>query len=374
MINFKPVQQHIEFFNIVKPLGASIPLSSGENVKADVVDVLPSGAVVLRIKDSHITVKTEIPLTKDNQLLLKVLDVKDNTLRMQIVDVFSKRETPPQNITQMIKTNPDVFVTNFENLPPQSQKELLNFLESQFKTSVQTQGFIPEGHNFVDISNISPQTLKQAVFNSGIFFEKKLFELVQTQQNIKNLIQTLPQTLREQFEQSFQQLNIKNFQQIVPKLIETAKNYQNEDLSKELVKLTENFQQLSQDLKLEGDLKPLVKTSQEISVLTNSLYGFLPIRWEGLRFSDFKYTKHILNNNKTHYFILNLDFEDGRLSLITQLTQEKLAITLFVENPDLKKELMSKRFELFESLKNQGFNIEFIEILPYGQLNLEKSV
>lgn len=374
MINFKPVQQHIEFFNIVKPLGASISLSSGETVKADVVDILPSGAAVLRIKDSYITVKTEIPLTKENQLLLKVLDVKDNTLRMQIVDVLSKKGETVENISQMIKSNPDLFITSFDNLPPQTQKELLNVLETYFKEIFPSKEIATQTSGYINIQDISAQTLRQAVLNSGIFFERKLLELVRTAENIKSLLQTLPQTVREQFEHSLKELSIKNFHDVLPELIQTAKNFQNESLVKELTKLAEEFKRVAQDIKLEENFQPAVKTSQEISVLTNSLYGFLPLNWEGLKFSDFKYTRKISNNIKSHYFIINLDFEDGKLSLITQLTGEKLAVTLFVENPDLKKELYIRKSELFEHLKNQGFGVEFIEVLPYGQINLEKYV
>ncbi|MCX7738307.1 MAG: hypothetical protein N2Z80_02660 [Hydrogenothermaceae bacterium] len=134
MINFKPVQQNFEFFNIVKLLGASIPLSSGESVKADIVDVLPSGAVVLRIKDSYVTVKTEIPLTKENQLLLKVLELKENILKLQIVDIKSRENQQAEKVRQILGTNPELLVQNFDRLPPQTQKEVINFLQGQLRT------------------------------------------------------------------------------------------------------------------------------------------------------------------------------------------------------------------------------------------------
>lgn len=370
MINFKPVQQNIEFFNIVKPLGASISLSNGETVKADIVDVLPSGGIVLRIKDSYITVKTEIPLTKENQLLLKVLDVKDNTIKMQIVDITSKKGEVIQSITHMIKSNPDILIMAFDKLPPQTQKELIDFLENQFKTSVSIQ----EPNNFIDISELSPHTLRQVIFNSGLFFENKLSDIAKVTENIKNLLQTFPEKLKHEFESSFKELNIKNFEKLIPKLMDIVRNNQNEDLIKELSILNEKLQQLSQDLKLDENFQPAVETSQEISILTNSLYGFLPIKWEGLRFSDFKYTKKIVNNNKTHYFIVNLDFEDGKLSVITQLTQDNLSVIFFVENQNLKKELTAQKSQLIHHLKNQGFSIEFIEILPYGEYNMENYV
>ncbi|MCX7738305.1 MAG: hypothetical protein N2Z80_02650 [Hydrogenothermaceae bacterium] len=36
-----------------------------------------------------------------------------------------------------------------------------------------------------------------------------------------------------------------------------------------------------------------------------------------MRFSDFKYKKNVSPSGKSYNFIVNLDFEDGKLSFIT---------------------------------------------------------
>jgi len=85
-----------EVITILKNLGSSISLKAGENVNAEVVDVLPSGAAVLRIKNSYITVNTEIPLSKDKNLVenLKELKkiaterLKDNNINVVSFDVY----------------------------------------------------------------------------------------------------------------------------------------------------------------------------------------------------------------------------------------------------------------------------------------------
>ncbi|MDQ7056652.1 MAG: hypothetical protein Q9M89_09465 [Persephonella sp.] len=94
MINFKPLISNYEFFQIVKPLGKSIHLKSGENVKAEVIDILPTGGVVLRMKGGLLTVETDIPLQKDTTLLLKILSTSpEHRLKIQLIGILDKNNT-----------------------------------------------------------------------------------------------------------------------------------------------------------------------------------------------------------------------------------------------------------------------------------------
>jgi hypothetical protein len=63
---------------IVKPLGQAIPLRLGEIIRAEIVDVLATGGITLKIKGSTITARTNIPLEKDAAAFFKVL-AKDRT-------------------------------------------------------------------------------------------------------------------------------------------------------------------------------------------------------------------------------------------------------------------------------------------------------
>lgn len=58
---------------IVTPFGKSIPLKLGEIVKAEIIDILATGGITLKIKGSFITAKTEIPLQKDSAAFFRVL-------------------------------------------------------------------------------------------------------------------------------------------------------------------------------------------------------------------------------------------------------------------------------------------------------------
>ena len=72
MINFKIANIDSGLITIEKPSGKSLPLQLGETVKADVVEVLPSGEVTLRIKGGLVTAKTEVQLMKDTSAFFKV--------------------------------------------------------------------------------------------------------------------------------------------------------------------------------------------------------------------------------------------------------------------------------------------------------------
>lgn len=75
MINFKITGLGNIFLTIEKPAGKAISLKLGEIVKAEVIDILPSGGVTLKVKGDFITAKTEVPLEKSAVAFFKVTDL-----------------------------------------------------------------------------------------------------------------------------------------------------------------------------------------------------------------------------------------------------------------------------------------------------------
>ncbi len=87
MINFKITSRNTGFLTIEKPAGKAISLKLGEIIKAEVMDILPSGGVTLKIKGDFITAKTEVPLEKGTIAFLKVTDlpVEGKDLKLQFM-------------------------------------------------------------------------------------------------------------------------------------------------------------------------------------------------------------------------------------------------------------------------------------------------
>jgi hypothetical protein len=87
MINFKIADIGSGFLTIEKPSGKSISLKLGEIVKAEVMDILPSGGVALKIKGDFITAKTEVPMEKGSAAFFKVntLPAEGKELKLQFM-------------------------------------------------------------------------------------------------------------------------------------------------------------------------------------------------------------------------------------------------------------------------------------------------
>ncbi|RMA97204.1 hypothetical protein [Hydrogenothermus marinus] len=150
MLNFKLPSIEAEYLNIVKLPAKSLTLKAGENIKAQVVDILPSGGVVIRLKGQLVEVKSEIPLQKDTQLLLKILPSSDqNNVKLRLISILSKNEA---NIIKTILQN---FQLKPSNLDFKSV-QILNLINEQL------------------VLNLNPSKLEQAIKNSGVFFESKI--------------------------------------------------------------------------------------------------------------------------------------------------------------------------------------------------------
>ena len=99
MINFKITGLDNNFLTIEKSAGKSIPLKLGELVKAEVMDLLPTGGVTLKIKGSFITAQTTVPLEKGAEAFFKVtsLPTDGKELKLQFMgymDEALKGEEP----------------------------------------------------------------------------------------------------------------------------------------------------------------------------------------------------------------------------------------------------------------------------------------
>jgi len=153
VINFKTASIEAEYISIVKPAGKSILLKPGENVKAQVVDILPDGGVVLRLKGSLVEAYSEIPLEKGTQLNLKILELTDKGLiRFQII-----KDKKVLNI--------DITHRLIDNL--NNKEHILRYIQS-FSVHKNFTG------NFLSIYNLSQ--FEKVIKNTGILFERKLLK------------------------------------------------------------------------------------------------------------------------------------------------------------------------------------------------------
>ena len=152
MINFKITGFDNTFLTIEKPAGKAISLKLGEIVKAEVMDILPSGGVTLKIKGDFITAKTEVPLEKGAVAFFKVTDLpaEGKDLKLQFMgytpESAKKQEMPLPSYS--LKESPI----------PKLIQELTNSL-TDIKKGIASGGEKADA-NIVKLQNINSEILK----------------------------------------------------------------------------------------------------------------------------------------------------------------------------------------------------------------------
>ena len=334
MINFKPLISNYEYFQIVKPLGKSIHLKAGETVKAEVIDILPTGGVVLRMKGGMLTVQTEIPLQKDTSLLLKVLNSPstDHKLKIQILGVLGRDDSLQflniqqgkiKDIISLISSSQTLKESMLETLFSLSkgeditQKErslIAQLLSGILKNESITLPSIFK-NIFPHIKDLTPEKLKEALINSGIFFENKIK---------KRKFTDLDNDLKE--------------------ILLSKKDISSEE--KRLLKEIESYQILSR--------------------LTGGIFSYIPVLWEDLKRGDIFMKKG--NKGKNVYFCrIDLDFKSlGKVFTGIFLFGKDLYLNFYVENEKLKNLINNETEELRKELI-EDFNtvsIKFLKDIP----------
>ncbi len=318
MINFKPLISNYEFFQIVKPLGKSIHLKAGETVKAEVIDILPTGGVVLRMKGGLLTVETDIPLQKDTTLLLKILDTSpQHRLKIQVVGILDKNNTAVQLLNlQQLKI--DELITSLKNtemenvllsqifsMSTSSLTEKERSMLSQLLISILKNNSFPNSikNAFTSIKDLEPSKFQQIILNSGIFYENK----------IKN-------RKFEQIKNDFKYMAFSTLPEEREKIIKTIDSY------------------------------------QLLSKLTGSVFTFIPILWDEMERGDIFFKKS--KKGKNLYFCrIDLELKNlGRIVSGIFLFGKELNINLFIENESLKEIIQKDIDTLIEKLKKYGFS------------------
>ncbi len=348
MLYFKTLNVEAEFLS-QKPLGKSISFHAGETIKAEVLDILPNGGVVIRTKGGKLTIKTEIPLNKDTSLLLKILPpTVDNKIRLQLIGVIENKAQSKMNISEInnllkeiIKNNVDIkvfdeivkfFLSSSFSISGNQKAQLQYIL--QMMLAMREKGIVQRLYSInnklktnnnsplskiiqsmlMNISQISSENLRQAVENSGIFFEAKL-------KHNKSI---------------------------------------NGDLKGELLKIKSKLEGKKEFAKVVDEINILLKdieTHQMLSKLTGALITFLPIIWEGLKESQISIKKGKSKYAKQYFCRISLDFEKfGKVLAFIVMFENEFFISFKLEDEHLEKIMKLGIDNLKNQLKKKGIN------------------
>jgi len=402
MINFKPMQIQNEVITILKNLGSSISLKAGENVNAEVVDVLPSGAAVLRIKNSYITVNTEIPLSKDNQLLLKVLPPKDDKLQFQLISVSDKK---PVNEVFLKEIPIELALKNLDNLPENIKSQFIQNLINNIIKLEENKLNLP----VKDVYQIDGKTIKEAIQNSGSFFENKLAKLINQIENLKqmdlqaykeifdgkeNILENIDKMILEnnQLKESLEsikkdlhsgvevkdkdilkQLNLQTFKDVLAvkeHVLEKVERLilERQQLKEILESMKNSLESIYSDAKVnikDENVNSLIKSYQQLSLLSDSIFGVFPFVLNGIKISKYEIKKKFNENGNIIYFKGDIEFNDGTFaSYIIAKFYEGYYITIKSNDKNIVENLKELKKAAVERLKDSNINVVSFDV--YG--------
>ncbi|BCD60070.1 MULTISPECIES: hypothetical protein [unclassified Nitratiruptor] len=190
-LNVENVLKEQTFFKLPQ---VSLNLKVNGTVRAEVVDVLPSGSVLVRINGQELEMRTEIPLQKDTTLLLKVLGMpgSEKAIKLQLLEILSPKKEKVEKKLQSLDLTKDLQLAlrialgnkDDETVQILLQKGLNEQLQRMNEEIIQT--LKPE--SFVALS--SSQDFKTLIAQAKELIKKGAKnELEEVLKNVKNLPQ-----------------------------------------------------------------------------------------------------------------------------------------------------------------------------------------
>lgn len=357
---------------LLKPYGKSLNFKMGEIVKAEVLNVLDSGEVSLRIirkngDFSILVAKSDIPLSKGSTVVFKV-SASDAEIKLQFMGAASEGnktvEAPMENSLQqkILKMLSEFAGSKLVRADLKLMEEVFKSLPDSFKAAFPE--FKALDRIMPEIEKMNSELLRKSFEESGILFETKLKIAVQEQ--IKS---GSPDSLNRMFSETDYKMELLKLKtalqeaQVLEALRSSGASPR--DVIAAVDKLIRNleFFQLS-------------------SQANNALYAFLPLAWQELKDGEMTFRKNRDEKNDSYTCDINLDLEPaGKLSVSVTLYEGSFYITFYAEDQRLKsliqeeKDLLEMKFSdadmllsvinivqkkeiSFGTVKKQGLNIK----------------
>ena len=417
MINFK-ISGISDLITVLKPVGKPIPLNIGEIVKGEVMDILPSGGVTLRIKESFITARTDIPLQKNTAVMLKVVGTPSspNELQLQFIGVAEKEETATgefkgttlnrllqefsggairtpltlEKIEELLKALP----ADVKAIPKEIRLQIQNVLQESLKSTgqnIQSRlealfGDLPSALKnqpgmqglqvdmTVSADKLLSDGLKGLLMDTGVALESKLKAVVELLQQAAGGPESGPASPGKGA------IDIKQLMQAVGH--ESIDN----DLKANLLKLKEALADQTAiaspkdaailrnaTAAVDGILKD-IETFQLLSRTTESFYTFLPVSWQQLKDGEIAFKQNKGDGTTPSFSCrLNLDLQDhGNLLIMVLQHNNDFFVSFRPESEGIKSLLASNIEHLGEQFKGKGLSLKAVRVLDKDDTSLDQ--
>ncbi len=423
MINFKISDLFEGLITVVKPTGKPIPLNIGEIVKGEVMDLLPAGGVTLKIKNSFITARTDIPLQKNSEVMLKVLGTPSspNELRLQFLGPAEKDQAATQAFKgeAVNKFLQEFSGTGAERLTSEKIEGLLKALPSDIgampkEIRLQLQTILQEsltstGQNIQSrldtLFRDLPTTLKNQPVLQGLKLEvtvsvdKVLSEglrglLRDTGVALESKLKAVAELLLQNPKGAADDLEVNptstgksaiagDIEQLLPAADrESIENDLKANLFKLKETLAEQYAGVSQkDVavleNVTSDVDSILKdigTFQLLSKTTESFYTFLPVSWQQLKDGEIAF-KQNKEGGSAHSFScrLKLDLDTlGTLVIMVLIHNNEFFVSFRPDNENFKSLLDSQVEHLDKQFNGKGLNLKSVRVLDKDDASLEQ--
>ncbi len=344
----------------------ALTLTAGELLKAKVVEIRPSGNVVVNIKGHLIDAKTEIPLTKGNNLLVQV-ETAASEIRLKVIGA---EITSPERISTFL-----LSLTNRAGITKTAIKEFVRLLEIFKNLPEPVRKALPETESlkglFPSLRALSGGALKESIESTGILLETKL--KISALKSLTDEI-TGKQMIKDRAEAT-ESIFSRDLKAILLRIRESLKN-------EETVKILKNYHIQPEELNAHVErLLRNIEYHQIQSRLNDTLQLFLPFLWERLKDGELIFRKESARTLKdsTYSCYIKLDLGSlGRLTTAVMLMSGKCYVRFLSDNQSLLNKIKQHSPALKEALESAGLklgniNTEF-KRSPESELYLHKGL
>jgi hypothetical protein len=256
--------------------------------------------------------------------------------------------------------------------------QLLNQLPEGLKDPILAQGL--KDVLLVSKEGLLARDLKTAVENSGVVLEAKLKALVES--NPEGVKAALADSGKVQKDLKAILLQLKAVLQQKGEEVDPSSFFQ-KLLGRMEKSPAEKCGPLQQFQGGVDDVLKDVETFQLLSKISDSLYTFLPIQWEGLKRGELVFKRRLQSGRTSYSCVIHLDLERlGPVSVLLFMQSRDFFVNFKTDHPELKAAIHSHLAELQENFSREGLNLKNIAFLeksdnhsnPFDRIEFEETI
>lgn len=356
-----------------RPNSIDISLKVGDVLKAEVIDASKSGMVNLHIgstingSSNMIKARSYVPMTKGDKIFLEVLSSGRNIRLKLIVPSEEGLMASKAALTKAQKILSEISVSRLTRADIKMIREFFNKIPDSLKT------YLPDIKMFnrfmPGIEQLTGRLLKEAVENSGVFFETRL--LLSLKKLTQNQLDSKDSEVKDSEVKKDDNITSRDLKSVLSKIVDSHVKTDQKGLMLRLGELLKDEAFIDSFKFSDSNLRDMQETvnrftenieyyqlkSQDHGIL----YTFLPVLWQNLSDGELVFKKN--SNKKSFTCNINLDLtSSGRLSISVTLFENEFFVNFCTEKLETKSFINSKKDILKKIFTDSGLKLKTISI------------